>query len=243
MLPKDIATLLMPLDALALGYFLVASLGYGMIERSTFLGRRSLVGAIQEQRVKWMLNMSARGDQRTLDVILLNTLVQGNAFFASTTAIAIGGIAAILGSGERAQGLLDRLPYAASSTALMWEVKLMLIMAIFIFAFFKFAWAFRLGHYTAIMIGSTPERAPGHESSCDAHAHRTARVAGLSAEHSNGGLRSFYYAIAALAWFYHPIAMIAATTWVLLILIRRDFFSRSRRLILEDVSGNHQATP
>jgi uncharacterized membrane protein len=125
----------------------------------------------------------------------------------------------------------------------MWEVKLMLIMAIFIFAFFKFAWAFRLGHYTAIMIGSTPERAPGHESSCDAHAHRTARVAGLSAEHSNGGLRSFYYAIAALAWFYHPIAMIAATTWVLLILIRRDFFSRSRRLILEDVSGNHQATP
>jgi uncharacterized membrane protein len=35
-----------------------------------------------------------------------------------------------------------------------------------------------------------------------------------------------------MAWFFHPIALIAATAWVLGILIRRDFFSRSRRLMM-----------
>ena len=56
-------------------------------------------------------------------------------------------------------------------------------------------------------------------------------VAGLSAEHANGGLRSFYYAFAVLAWFFHPAAFVLATLWVLLILVRRDYFSRSLGLL------------
>jgi uncharacterized membrane protein len=178
-----------------------------------------------------MATMAQRGEHRTLDVILLNNLAQGNAFFASTTAIAIGGLTALVGSGEKAQAMLERLPYTAKSSPMLWEAKLFLIMGIFIFAFFKFAWAFRLGHYTAIMIGSTPLLSADNRQHCDEHAARTASLAGISAEHANGGLRSFYYAIAAMAWFIHPLAFMAAMVWVLLILIRRDFFSRSRRII------------
>ena len=114
---------------------------------------------------------------------------------------------------------------------MLWEVKLLLIMAIFIFAFFKFAWAFRLSHYASIMIGATPPMKEATVEACNSHAERTARLIGIAAEHANGGIRAFYYAIAALAWFFHPALFIAATTWVMLILIRRDFFSRSRRLI------------
>ena len=65
----------------------------------------------------------------------------------------------------------------------------------------------------------------------EAHAVRTARLIGIAAEHTNSGLRSFYHAIAAIAWFFHPVLFIATTTWVMLILVRRDFFSRSRRII------------
>jgi uncharacterized membrane protein len=54
---------------------------------------------------------------------------------------------------------------------------------------------------------------------------------GIAAEHANSGIRSFYHAIAAIAWFFHPLLFMAATTWVMLILARRDFFSRSLRLI------------
>ena len=121
-----------------------------------------LLGAIQEQRVNWMLNMAKR-EQRMLDAILLGSLSQGNAFFASTSAIAVGGLTATLGSGEKLQAMLAHLPYASPTTPLILEAKQLLIMGIFIYAFFKFAWAFRISHYGSIMIGATPIYDPAEQ--------------------------------------------------------------------------------
>ena len=224
-------SLLTPLDALAFGFFVIAIIGYSLLIGSAWATRYgSLVSVVQRQRVMWLRNMGRR-ENRNLDVLLLSSLSQGNAFFASTTAIAIGGVAALLGSGERAQQLLERLPLVVASPAALWECKLLLIMTIFIFAFFKFAWAFRLSHYCSIMIGATPILTADNGAACDDHADRTAAVVGLAGDHANSGLRAFYYAFAVLAWFFNPVAFMVATSWVAGILIRRDFFSRSRRLI------------
>ncbi len=81
------------------------------------------------------------------------------------------------------------------------------------------------------MIGAMPEAGATHGEECRLHAERTARLIGLAGEHSNSGIRSFYHVIAALAWFFHPLLFMLATTWVIVILVRRDFFSRSLRLI------------
>lgn len=221
-----------PMDAAALAYFLLAIGIYRLISGRRSLEGRSLVGAIQAQRVQWMLNM-ARRENRMLDALLLTSLGQGNAFFASTSAIAVGGLAATIGSGEKLEAILGRLPYVAATTPFVWEVKQLLIMTIFIYAFFKFAWAFRISHYAAIMIGATPEAGSATADACTQHAERTARLIGLAGEHSNSGLRSYYHAIAAIAWFFHPVLFMLATTWVILILARRDFFSRSLRVIAE----------
>lgn len=219
------------LDLIALGYFLGLIGVHSLLLRWTGAGRRSLVGAVQLQRQAWMLNMAQR-DNRMLDAVLLNGLSQGNAFFASTAAIGVGGLATIVGSGEKVQSMLERLPFVAPSTSLMWELKLLLIMVVFIYAFFKFAWGFRLSHYTAIMIGATPPHT-AEPDVLERHARSTAKLIGIAAEHTNSGLRSFYHAIAAIAWFFHPVLFIAAATWVMLILLRRDFFSRSRRTIAD----------
>lgn len=219
-----------PLDLIAFAVFVVFIGGYHVITGYRPLVDRSIVGAVQAQRVVWMRNMAAR-DVRIVDAQLLASLSQGNAFFASTSAIGIGGLAAMIGSGDQVQKLFERLPYAAQSSPVVWELKLILLISIFIYAFFKFAWAFRLAHYTAIMIGATPIANGSNHADCEEHALRTARLIGIAGEHSNSGLRAFYSAIAALAWFYHPIAFMIATGWVLSILVRRDFFSRSRRLL------------
>ena len=221
---------MLSLDLIAFLTFAVLFGGYHHISGYRSLVDRSIVGAVQAQRVAWMRYMAQR-DVRIVDAQLLASLTQGNAFFASTSAIGIGGLAAMIGSGDKVQGLFERLPYAAQATVVVWELKLVLLITIFIYAFFKFAWAFRLSHYAAIMIGATPIADGSNRIECDDHASRTAQLVGIAAEHSNGGLRAFYYAIAALAWFYHPLAFMAATLWVLVILMRRDFFSRSRRLI------------
>jgi uncharacterized membrane protein len=218
------------LDAIAICWFVLAIGGYRILAARVPLERRSIVGAVQKHRIAWMRNMAVR-DNRTLDAILLQSLSQGNAFFASTSVIAVGGLAALIGTGDRLRVLFEKLPYVAQAPPSMWEMKIALLMAIFIYAFFKFAWAFRLSHYTAILIGSTPIPQPSNTSECDDHAALTARLLGIAAEHTNNGIRSFYYAIAALAWFIHPLLFMAATAWVLLILIRRDFFSRALRTL------------
>lgn len=194
--------------------------------------RRSIVGAVQVQRVRWMRNMATR-DQRIVDAHLLGGLSQGNAFFASTSALIVGGLSTMMGSGEKVQALLDQLPHVAKSSPALFELKLLLLIGIFVYAFFKFAWAFRLSHYAAIMIGSTPLLDADNQDACEGHALRTARLIGIAAEHANGGLRSYYYAVAAMTWFFHPLALVAGTTWVILVLVRRDFFSRSRQLLSE----------
>lgn len=219
-----------PLDIAALAYFFAVVLIYRLIVGWKARTGGGLLGAIQKQRVSWMLNM-ARREQRMLDAILLGSLGQGNAFFASTSAIAVGGLAATMGSGEKLQAMLAHLPYVAPATPGVWEAKQVLIMSIFIYAFFKFAWAFRISHYASIMIGATPIYDPANSAECTRHAERTAGLIGVAAEHTNSGLRSFYHAIATLAWFFHPLLFMLATTWVILILARRDFFSRSLRLI------------
>jgi uncharacterized membrane protein len=213
------------LDVVAVAWFVLLIGGYHIIILWLPPERHNIIGAVQCHRVAWMRN------NRAIDAILLGNLSQGNAFFASTSVIAIGGSAAAMAARDQVQALFERLPYVAKSPPGLWAVKILLLSAIFIYAFFKFAWAFRLSHFTAIFVGATPLPELSSTAACEEHAERTAALIGIAADHSNSGLRSFYHAIAALAWFFHPLLFMAATTWVLIILIRRDFYSRARRIL------------
>lgn len=195
---------------------------------------RTIAAAVQKQRDAWMLRMS-QSDVRIFDGQLMGWLSNANPFFASTSIIVIGGLGALIGYGEKARAIIDVIPGSAKDSAALWEIKVIFLMALMTFAFFKFAWAFRLSHYTVIMLGAMPESHSADETARLDHAWRTARLLGLVGEHSNRGLRSFYYTIAALMWFYHPLTFIAATTWIVLILVRREYTSTSRGFISGDL--------
>ena len=214
------------LDFVAGCWFLLAFGGYQTVMQWPMLEHASIAGAVQRQRIGWMRNMAKR-ENRMMDSVLIQQLGQGNAFFASTSAIGIGGLAALIGSGEKLKDMLERLPFVGKVDSAMLELKLLLLITIFVYAFFKFAWAFRLSHYSGIMIGATPMLRDDNAEACDSHALGVAELIGIAADHANRGLRSFYYAFAAMSWFFHPVLFMVATTWVLFILIRRDFFSRS----------------
>lgn len=62
----------------------------------------------------------ATRENRMLDAILLGSLGQDNAFFASTSAIAVGGLAATIGSGERARAV-GAAAQAAPATPFVWK--------------------------------------------------------------------------------------------------------------------------
>ena len=47
----------------------------------------------------------------------------------------------------------------------------------------------------------------------------------------NGGLRAYYFALAALGWFVHPLVFIGTVLWIVLVLLRRQFFSHTLRSV------------
>jgi uncharacterized membrane protein len=217
-------------DLIALAWFFVCTVAYNVVTGQGPMARHSLIGAIQTQRFRWFANMARRGD-RVVDILLVSNLAAGNSFFASTSIIMLGVLASLLGSGARAQAILDKLPFAVPAAPGLWDMKIVLLITIFVYAFFKFAWAFRLGHYSMIMVGATPFSTHEPNADCADAAERAAKLAGIAAEHSNLGLRAYYFAMAALGWFFSPLIFIITTTIVMLIITRREYFSRSLAII------------
>src|SRR6185295_16246216 len=104
-------------------------------------------------RETWMRRMLAR-DNRMVDMQVMAAIQNGTAFFASTSLIAIGGALTLLRSTEELISAVS--PLGISSSRGLWEVKAIGLAVIFAYAFFKFAWSYRLYNYVAILFGAMP---------------------------------------------------------------------------------------
>jgi uncharacterized membrane protein len=219
------------IDIAALLWFVAILVAFEVITLHSRHAEHSLSASVARHRSAWLAHMAHR-EQRHFDAILLASLSQSHAFFASTSVLGIGGLAAVMGSGDVARHMLEKLPLASQTPQALWEIKILFLISILIYAFFKFAWAFRLSHYSVIMFGAMPPSNDDAErEQRQRHAEYTARLLDLVGQHANSGLRSFYYAFAAIAWLFHPLLFILAMTLVFAILMRREFVSRAVRII------------
>jgi uncharacterized membrane protein len=112
------------------------------------------------------------------------------------------------------------LPWSAVPDEVAWEVKMTLLLVIFVNAFFELTWALRQFNYGSILIGGygrTPAAIPAAEIA--------AEVVNRAARHFNTGLRAYYFGLAVLGWVVHPVAFILASLWVVWELHRREFRS------------------
>lgn len=217
------------LDYLALAWYMLCWFGYGRFaDHSRWYGQ-SVRAAMNDLRRRWMHTMLHR-DPRMLDALIQGSLLSGSTFFASTSILLVGGLLAMLGATDQAIAILGELPFTPAMTRAAWEIKVLLVVMIFVYAFFKFAWCYRLFTYCSVLLGATPltERV---DRRAEAHADHLADLQGLAAEHFNNGIRAYFFALAALGWFLHPLAFILATTWVTWVVYRREFRSRSNRIL------------
>ena len=109
-----------------------------------------------EHRYRWMHNMVHR-DPKMPDALIQNTLQYGVLFFASTTILLIGALIAGLGASDQAIELLSDIPFVTTPSRTAWEIKVLLVIVIFTFAFFKFAWSYRLFNYVMVLVGAAPD--------------------------------------------------------------------------------------
>jgi uncharacterized membrane protein len=217
-------------DLIAIAFFAGAWLIYAVAVEWTPLGKRALNARMDRYREVWMRRMLAR-DMRMVDMQIMGSLQNGTAFFASTSLIAIGGALGLMRSTEELPTVAAMLPLGIQMTPGQWEAKATGIAIIFVYAFFKFAWSYRLFNYVAIMLGATPFAAEKDSADAETHVVRTARLFEAAGRHFNRGQRAFFFALGYLGWFIGPWALIASTAAVVAVMLWRQFASDARRAI------------
>src|SRR5687767_8491734 len=181
----------------------------------------SLHNMMDTFRREWMVRMIDR-DNRMVDVNIMRILARSSQFFASTTMLVLGALIALTGYVQQALDVVSGLPFTMKASARLLEIKIMLLVVIFTYAFFKFTWAIRqLGH-AATLIGAAPRQPKENPEQYAPVINRIARIASYAGTNFNNGLRAYYFGLAALAWFLHPVLMIGATAWVIWVLYARE---------------------
>lgn len=221
-----LATVTAP-DWVALGWFLIAWAGYGWFADNSRWASEGLLGASHVHRQEWARQMLKR-ELRMTDAALVGNLMQSVSFYASTTIYIIAGLLAVLGTLDQVIRFAADLPFARETSRELSELKLLLLLTVFVVAYFKFTWALRQFNLLSILIGASPV-STGEKA--EAAAQRVANVNSLAGDEFNRGIRAYYFGLAAVAWFIQPWLFLGVTTIVVVVLYRRDFKSAALRAI------------
>jgi uncharacterized membrane protein len=213
-------------DWLALLVFVVAWLGYAWFAGRGHEDGTTLLHRTNEYRHYWLREATYR-DPRMLDGLITQNLSATPAFFSSTTIIIIGGLLALLGASDRVTELVGEIPFAQPTIVEVFDLKILLLVGIFVYAFFRFSWSMRLYTFVALAIGSMPAPHKFEDGTFDRerHAKRASALVGMAAEAFNSGLRAYYMSFAAISWIFSSTAFILASAVVVAVLYRREFRS------------------
>ncbi|MCP5208861.1 MAG: DUF599 domain-containing protein [Hahellaceae bacterium] len=215
-------------DYIAFVIFVMSWKGYGFYAARAAKTKPCISNTLDLYREDWMRRLLKR-ENRISDTSVIGNLERNGAFFASSSLLIMAGILTALGYTDRAIELFNDVPFAVHNDRMMWEIKFGLLLVVFVYAFFKFTWAMRQYNFCAVLIGSAPlvDEPKVSPAAREAFACSAARVANLAGDAFNLGLRSYYFALAVLAWFVHPILFIIVSIAVVMILYHREFSSRA----------------
>lgn len=218
------------LDRVALAWFLIGWFGYQRYSAwAARRGKPSLMSAMGQYRRDWWHGMIGR-ELRIVDVTILTNLSNSATFFASTTLLILGALFALLGTSDRAMAIVADLPFFAATQVVVWEYKIFLLLAIFVYAFFKFTWSLRQHNFCSVLVGAAPDPDTDPEG-LEEYVVRSAKLASAASNTFNYGLRAYYFAVAALTWFLNPWAFMCVTALVIGVLYYREFHSETLKVL------------
>lgn len=229
------------LDSIVLAWLVACWLGYPHLvallgRRRSFIDREMLA-----LRKVWMNGMLHR-DFRVPDTMLMGQVIQSVSFFASGTIIVIGALLGALARVDSIAAFSDEFTPGTPTSPGSIRLCLLVLLAIFIYAFFKFTWTLRQYNYCISMLGAAPMpplEAGRHMRLAEAMARSLSRATASF----NAGLRCYYFAFASLAWFLHPLLVPVTTTLTLIMLVRRQFYSEVASNIAAVLAEHRVAEP
>jgi uncharacterized membrane protein len=219
-----------PLDGLAVAFLIFSWIFIGWRIENPPSGNPSVSSLMAGYRREWMVQYVTR-QPRIFDATILNSLRTGTTFFASASMIGIGGGLALIGNQEQLLGLASELSIK-TAPAIVWDVKILLILLILANAFLKFVWSHRLFGYAAVVMAASPNDTENPLALI--RAKQSGEINITAARSYNRGLRSIYFALGTISWMLGPVPLVAATLLTSFVLWRREFASHSRLVLMTD---------
>jgi uncharacterized membrane protein len=176
------------------------------------------------QRRRWVANMASR--ESPLDAILSANLMGSISFLASTTVLMILAIFAAFGNLPSVMDALATAGLGTNFTSGELQLHFVVMLAIFVLAFFAFTLALRQFNHFCIMIGAMDHSRAVPDEEITA----IARLNTMAARSFNNGIRAYYFSVATVAWFVADWAAIVASVAVVAVLLHREFFSSAHRV-------------
>lgn len=208
------------LDYVALSVFTVLWLFYEPL-LSQFAKRRG--GVINSDmtvvRSAWMNRMVGR-EIRLMDSQLLGHALNSASFFASSNLLLIAASAGALFGGERTFASVSALEVVKTSSRLVFELQLALVIAALARGLLDFIWSIRQMNYALAAMGSVPEPCPDDQR--EAFGAVVGRILNPALVSFNAGVRGYYFALAAAAWLFGPWAFMTATLGAMTLLFWRQ---------------------
>lgn len=225
-----------PLDAAALAVVFLCWAGYALFADRFRRGSGNLMTIMHLYRVKWMERMLMR-EIRIGDSAILTAMNQSNALFASTSVAIVAGLITLLGAVDKLAALSTQLPFVVQASQLVWEVKVLMLLFVFVYAFFKFIWSLRQFNFGLQLVGAAPLYDDLQAGDRVSYPKMAGRIISLGVDTFNRGVRAYYFGLAMLSWFLHPVAFMVASVWVVLVLYRREFRSKTLATL---IAGMHE---
>lgn len=219
-------------------WFFTVWIGYASFARHRAKRSYNLSSVLQIYRKLWMQRMLRR-ENRIGDTALLAELERQATFLASTSIFIIAGLVTIMASIEQVHNTLVSLPFANSDmTPRQLQFKIMLVLAIYAYAFFTLTWSVRQYGFSAILLGAAPLSSDDSvsEAARNRYANHSAKVIDQAGHSYNYGLRAYYFSLAVLPWMLNTWLFVLATTLVMVVLYRREFRSKPLQTLVDEIS-------
>lgn len=223
-------------NVFAVAWFLLCFRGYFHYTALRSLDTPTLAYAMHRFRKQW-IRKAMRRENRIPDTNIVANLERSVTFFASTTLFILAGLMTVLGtSSETVIMMLSEIPFSDTNSRGEWEVKVLLLICLFVYAFFKFTWGLRQFGQVSVMLGGVPER---HENApeelIDRYVDSISKMASKAAGNFNNGLRTYYFSMAVLGWFVNFWVFILLSVLVVGVLYRREFRSHTLAIMMSNL--------
>ena len=218
------------LNIIALLVFVACWMGYTIFARKKAKTTNCIARSLHQHRIYWMYGLMTH-DLKVGDAALLANLERNIAFFASSTLLVLAGVLALFAQVEKLEQVIQSIPFTEPSNYSVIQIKLGLLAFIFVLSFFQFTWSMRQYGFLNVMIGAAPIDKAATNKNLLAYAKQMAVVQDQAAHSYNYGLRSYYFSISAICWFFHPVLFITASMFVVYTLYMREFNSKALQAI------------